>query len=443
MRNPFSRAARTRDGFPVLPGEFPLLGHIPVAYRGLAEALREGQSLGPCFWVTLGLGQWVLFCTSVQSLEIFKSKAFTSTHLQEIAPLVAGESLLASDGDAHRRMRSAMNGPFTPRGLSAASVGRTAAELIEALVRGWAERRQAKVLPEIQRAALDVIFRILGIRVPDLEPWRRQYRELLLANLSIRLRFPGSPMVRSEKAQAWINAQLADIVAAARRSGEADTLLGALVAARDDEGGALSDKALLDNVRLLILGGHETISSTMAWITLELASHPEIWDELVEEANKGAHVPRTPEEARAYPMAEALFREVVRMHPPFSVITRKAVAPFELHGRTIPEGAQVGVSLWSIAHDREVFPEPHELRLGRWLDRKAGPTAVELSQFGAGPHFCLGYHLAWLEGVQFAVALAREASARHLRPVLRDEDAMRPIYLPTEHPSPKAVVDFR
>jgi cytochrome P450 monooxygenase len=131
------------------------------------------------------------------------------------------------------------------------------------------------------------------------------------------------------------------------------------------------------------------------------------------------------------------------MHPAFGTITRKAVAPFELHGRAIPEGALVAVSLWSISHDPSLFPDPMEYRPARWRDRKAPPSSLEICQFGAGPHFCLGYHLAWLEAVAFAVALARSLSAKNLRPSLRDPSSMAPIYVPTEHPSPKAIVDFR
>ena len=121
MQNPFSRSVEMKDGLPVLPGAFPLVGHIPLVYRGLHEGLQKATDLGigPLFWVTTGLGTWMVMCTSPEALEVFRNKAFTSRHLQEIAPLVAGQSVLAQDGDAHRRMRSAVNAPFLPRGLSA------------------------------------------------------------------------------------------------------------------------------------------------------------------------------------------------------------------------------------------------------------------------------------------------------------------------------------
>lgn len=443
MQNPFARSVRMRDGFPVLPGAFPVVGHLPMVYRGLPDAVQSSQALGKIFWIHVGFGMWTLICTGPDALEIFRSKAFTSKHLQEVAPLVAGESLLSQDGPPHRHMRSAMNAPFLQKGLSAGGFGRMSASMLEALAGRWADQKRAKVLPEVQTVALDIIFRMLGVPISDIEPWRRRYRDLLLANLNIKARFPGSPAIRSERAKAWIDEQLLGIIAEVRRSPSREGLIGALAHARDDEDQPLTDRELTDNLRLLILGGHETISSTLAWTALHLAHAPELWDSLVAEVNEAGPVPGTPEEARAFPFAEALFRETVRMHPAFGAITRKVVAPFELYGRALPEGALVAVDLWGISHDAGLFPEPLAFRPARWMGRKAPPSPLEISQFGAGPHFCLGYHLAWLEGVQFAVALARTIGGRGLRPVLRDEADLSPIYMPTEHPSPKVTIDFR
>jgi len=444
MRNPFSRAVGQRDGLPVMPGGFPLVGHIPALYKDTAEVIRQtNRELGPLFWMSAGFDQWFLVCCGVEALEILKSKAFTSTHLQDIAPLVAGQSMLAHDGASHRHMRSAMNAPFVPKGLAASTVGPMIAGALSELVDGWMEKKRAAVLPDIQRTALEIIFRMLGVGTDNMEAWRKQYRSLLLANLNIKLRFPGSPAVRSERAKKWIDAQLIEIVAEARRSAKTDTVLSSLAHAADEDGNPLTETELLDNLRLMILGGHETISATMAWITLHLAKAPELWDGLVEEVRAAGGVPLTPQEMQAFPFAEALFRETVRVHPPFGLMTRKAVTPFELHGRTIPEGAIVAVNLWGVSHDESLFPDPDEFRPARWLGRKTAPSSVEISQFGAGPHFCLGYHLAWLEAVQFAVVLGQKAGEKNLRPVARGEGSLRPIYLPTEHPSPKAVVDFR
>lgn len=442
FRSPFTRTIRYRDGLPILPGALPIVGHIPALYKDAPGVYRRAmEELGPLFWVTSGPGTWLLAVNGTKALDLFRHKSFTSAHLAKIAPLVAGESLLGLDGAPHRHVRSAMNAPFLPSGLSASVVGPMMARCLEGLVAKWGDRGKARVLEDIQETALEVIFRMIGVDPGDLMPWRKKYRDLLLANLGIPLMFPGSPAYRAARAATWINDRFAEIIAAARRAPDPTTLVGALVQAKDDEGAPLTDTELIHNLRLLVLGGHETISATMGWIAIYLGARPDLWDALVEEAREHPRVPETPQEARSFHFAEALFREAVRMHPPFGSITRVASEQVEVYGKPIPEGTIVAISLWGPSHDAELYPDPEAFTPSRWIGRKSPPTAIEISQFGAGPHFCLGYHLAWLEAVQFAVALAQGMTRRGRRPRLVG-NVPRPIYLPTERPPAKTVVDF-
>jgi cytochrome P450 monooxygenase len=432
-----------RDGLPILPGAFPVVGHVPLLYRDAPEVVRRASAeLGPLFWITAGPGNWVLIVAGASSVELFHDKRFTSAHLRKMAPLVAGESLLGLDGAEHRHQRSAMNGPLLPRGLSSSVAGSMMARSLAALVAGWAERGRARVLPEIQEVALEIIFQVIGIDAKDLAEWRRQYRDLLLANLGIEVMFPGSPAYRATRAAKWINGRFAEIIAAARREPDPATLIGALVRATDEDGAPLTDAELTHNLRLLVLGGHETISGTMAWMTVELASRAEVWDAVCGEAKAAPATPSTPQEARAFPIAESLFRETVRVHPSFGMITRVATEPVSLHGHTIPKDAVVGINIWEIAHDPALYDAPDEFKPKRWIGRAAAPSPVEIAEFGAGPHFCLGYHLAWLEAVQFAVALGGEMGRQGLRPRLAGGRRPGSIYLPTDHPPAKTVVEF-
>jgi cytochrome P450 len=438
--NPFARAVRLREGLPVLPGAFPLAGHLPALLR-FPEVIRAAQEqVGPVYWVELGLGKRILVCTGPEALEIFRSKAFTSQHLTEISPLVAGTSMLSQDGAAHRHMRAAMSAPFLPRGLSASEIGATMGGLLGARVARWAATGRVKVLPEVQEMALEIIFRLLGVSLADLPAWRDRYRALLLANLGIDVDFPGSPARRAARARAWIDARFRDLVAAARVRPDAEGLLAELARGRDEEGRGLSEGELLDNLRLLVLGGHETISATMSWMLITLAARPALWEALSAEA-RDALVPTTPEAARAFPFAEALFRETVRLYPPFTLITRFVAEASTLHGKTIPRGALVAVDLWSLGRDPATFAAPDEYRPERWLGRDRTPTGIEVAQFGAGPHFCLGYHLAWLEAVQFAVALVRALGRAGKRPRLRTS-MPEPVYVPTQRPPAKTVVEL-
>ncbi|MEO5729084.1 MAG: cytochrome P450 [Byssovorax sp.] len=442
MLNPFTRSPGQRDGIPIHPGAFPIVGHLPAVYYRLPEVIRRAQAeIGPLFWISTGFGS-LLFCTGPEAVEIFRNRAFDSAHLEKLAPAVASGTMLARDGAPHRHMRSALAGPFLPRGLTASGVGATIAISLGEVAARWVGQGSARVLPDAQEAALDIIFRLLGVAPSELSTWREKYRTLLLVNLGITVRFPGSPATRSAAAKVWIDARMRALISAARRDPASAGFLGALIAAQDDDGAALNDQELVDNLRLLVLGGHETISATMAWLTITLAHRPELWDALVAEAGDAEAIPTTPEAARAFPFAEALFRETVRMHPPFSTITRTAAEDTTLCGHRVARGTLVAIDLWGAAHDATTFPDPDAFLPSRWLGRSGSPSPIEIAQFGAGPHFCLGYHLAWLEAVELAVALAREGKRLGRRPRLRSKELPHSIFAPTEHPPTSTRVDF-
>jgi cytochrome P450 len=338
-------------------------------------------------------------------------------------------------------MRGAMHRPLLPRGLAASAVPKLMASALTDLVERWLAQGHARVLPEVQEVAIAIIFRTLGVIDADLPAWRVQYRELLLSNLGIDVDVPGSPMRRAARARSWIDAELRGLVRRARRLDDDGSLLAALARGTDEGGRGLDDEELVDNLRLLILAGHETISATLAWMVITLGARGDLWEALRDEVPAGAELPTTLDEARGFPFAEAMFRETVRMHPPFSVITRISREGVVLHGREVPARTSVAVDLWGIARDPAVFERPGDLLPSRWIGRSGAPSPIEVAQFGAGAHFCLGYHLAWLEAVQFAVALARALRRAGRRPVLRSP-APRPVFVPTEHPPARALVAF-
>src|SRR5215472_16619368 len=87
LRNPFARRVRYRDGFPVLPGAFPLVGHWPATITDYYGVLRRAdRELGPFFWKrnpSMGVTSWVLVSCRPESFVILKNKETTSTHMQE------------------------------------------------------------------------------------------------------------------------------------------------------------------------------------------------------------------------------------------------------------------------------------------------------------------------------------------------------------------------
>jgi cytochrome P450 family 117 subfamily A len=420
----------------VLPGAFPLIGHIPEMYDDILSMFRDAVAkVGPLFWVDFGFGLWNLVCTAPEVTAILRNRGAASRHLGDMLPNLVAGTVLTADGPRHQHLRSVMNSPFTPRGLGATRVLERQWDLIEGRVRGWADGRPIAVLRETRELGLHVLFRLIGLPVPELDVWCRKYEEYVLGAFAVPLTLPGTPAWRSRRGRAWLIAGLRRLVSEARARGEGD-FLHSLASARDEHGASIDEDELLTNLLFFTLAGHETNASTMAWMALHLAQDRDCWERLVAEA-RAFDPPRHPGDLRRFPFAEALFREVLRLHPPAHLISRVTTAPLELLGRAIPVGTIVAVPITLLSRDPARYSEPDRFRPERWLDRAEPITPLETIQFGAGPHFCLGYHVALLESMQFVVALGRTLGSAGQRLRLAGPFP-RSISLPLGHPDPAA-----
>jgi cytochrome P450 len=176
---------------------------------------------------------------------------------------------------------------------------------------------------------------------------------------------------------------------------------------------------------------------------LYLAFYPRWWERLVDEARHASGPPQSPAELKRFPVAEALFREVLRLNPPAVFSIRTVEKEIVLLGRRLPVGATVELPLFCYLRSPAHYPEPDVFRPERWLDGASRPAArYENAAFGYGAHFCLGYHLAWFEIVQFAVILANTMRAAGLRPRLTGGELPPPIYFPILRPRGDPQVQF-
>jgi len=421
-------------GVPVAPGWLPVVGHVPSLIRDLPGFLRGCDRTGPLCWLDVARGPRQLVSTREEAFTVFRNRETSSKNLANAGGALLGRSLLVFDGSPHRRMRGAMGAPFTPRGLNAASAGALIREVVEPRVAGWLRRDEVALTEETREFAVDVIFRMMGIPSSELSSWRHQFEELMMLGMPLDWDLPGLPRRRGMTAKRWIDARLERFVAQARgRAADAD-LVAAMVHGRDEHGGGLDHEELLDNLRILVFAGHETTASIMAWMTLELAAQPSAWHRAVDEALAADGPPTTAEELARFPFMEAVFRETLRLHPPVPLDSRETETEIELFGAKIPPGLVVGCSLYSISRNPDRYPEPDRFDPDRWASLGRKPGALETAQFGGGPHFCLGYHMAWLEAVQYGVILARTLGARGLGPILVHGKLPRSVWFPVSRP---------
>lgn len=278
-------------------------------------------------------------------------------------------SFVHTDPPDHTRLRRLVTTAFTRRRVEALRPY-IQATVDAAIDRGAARGRMDVVTDLAYPLPVQVICRLLGVPPEDhLDPAER--RQLCCFDPSTVAATPGfAEQMRRDRDGDL--AYWADVIEA-RRADPGDDLISALLAARADDD-RLTDDELINTVRLLFVGGHETTVSLIANGMLALLRHP----------GQLGLLRRRPDLA-----AEAV-EETLRYDAPFQFVRRTAATDLDIAGTTIPAGTQMMVWLAAAGRDPGVFPHPDTFDILRENKRHLG--------FGGGIHACMGGPLARLQG---------------------------------------------
>jgi cytochrome P450 len=314
----------------------------------------------------------------------------------DLIPLL-GNGLLTTDGDYHRRARRIMLPAFHREQLAASTS--IMDEEAERAVSGWRAGDRLDLYTWTRRLALRIAMRALFGFEPDRDPgdahmavefeealgyWGRDYAVQML-------RGPGSPWRAMNRAKAKLDRVIFAEIARRRSSGERGVdILSLLLDASDEDGSRLSDGELRDQVMTLLFAGHDTTTSTVAFMFYELARNP-------------AEVPPL-DEARL----DMVVDETLRMYPPAWIGPRRSIEPFELCGVRVPGGVMINYCSWASHHLPEVFPEPSRFRPSRFApEAKAALPKGAYVPFGGGSRTCIGMRFGQLEVKAIARAILR------------------------------------
>ena len=192
-------------------------------------------------------------------------------------------------------------------------------------------------------------------------------------------------------------------------SAERGDLVSLLLHARDESGVALSDQEVRDEVMTMFLAGHETVATGLAWACHLLSRHPQVADAVAAEGDTvlGARAP-TADDLPALSLAERVFEEAMRLHPPVWRISRLSLAPDSIGGFDIPEGSIAVVAPVLIHRDRTLWERPDEFDPARFeKTASAGRSRLAFMPFGAGQRMCIGASFAMAEAQIVLTAVCR------------------------------------
>ncbi len=314
---------------------------------------------------------------------IFRAPAqcFSPFEPQAMAPVVGTSSLLSTTGEVHRKQRRAIGPPL---------VGPAMAHWV-ATIRRLTQTQIAAQGPDLDPtqtfmdAALEVVERLIfGAPDPEFSALLRRMLARIHPSFlfSTQRRFNPLYLRYARASEALDQALYARIAAAAGRP-QAPAMLSALVHALDPEGQRFfTDAQVRDQLRLLLIAGHETTATAQAWIAIHLAANPQVQGALQEELCAVG---------LDSPLLAAVVDETLRRTPVVHEVLRELAQPFRLGAHLLQPGTALAASVW-LAHNDPCWGDPQNWRPQRFLDAKAPPGAY--FPFGGGARRCIGAALA-------------------------------------------------
>jgi cytochrome P450 len=306
-------------------------------------------------------------------------------HLGDMIPLL-GDGLLTIDGEFHRRSRKIMLPAFHHQQIAKAQA--TMDEEVERATAPWQAGERVDLYAWTRVLALRIAMRALFGLDPDnradersahdfeeaLGFWSRDY-------LLQVMRGPGTPWQKLHNARRRLDTLIFSEIDTRRATGERrEDILSLLLDATDEEGEGLSKRHIRDEVMTLLFAGHDTTTSTVAFLFYELARNPAARARVVEDLDAGS----TAE-------LELAMDETLRLYPPAWIGPRRAVEPFEFAGATVPGGVPVNYCSWASHHLPDVWPDPERFDPQRFApgNREQIPKGAYVP-FGGGSRTCIG-----------------------------------------------------
>jgi cytochrome P450 len=393
------------------PRGLPLVGSLPIALQDpLAFWLDLTLHYGPIAYARIAWFDLYMLNTPELVTQMLVTHHRVCIKDQSALPELlqfTGRGLMSLEGEEWRMRRKLAAPALSPKRVTA--YVDTVVELTTRLANQLTDSGPRDFHRDAMRLALNVAAKtLLGVDVgPDADRLG-QIMDLTLAyftkrmfRLSQRL-IPASLPTHDQRAFRAAVADLDAIVfrmlARCRADANSDTLLADLLRARDEQGRALTDQELRDEVVTMLVAGHETSALTLTYAVYELSRHPAHLQRLRDEVERLAPG-RTLQRADLPQLVwtEAVVKETLRLYPPGHALSRKLLAPLELGGYKIPAGSLVCVSPYAMHRHPSYFPDPEQFRPERWQEgADALPRGCYLP-FGDGPRICVGNHFAIAE----------------------------------------------
>jgi cytochrome P450 len=402
------RAALAADPIALAPGPraLPPGPRAPATVQTLAWAVaptwvmdRCARRLGDAFTLTFAPSGIKLVVISdpdavktlfTASPEIAPSAAGNSP----VAPVMGPSSVVVLTGAEHMRQRKLLLPPFHGERM------REYEEVIVQATRkdmaGWTLGQAMRLQERTRAITLEVILRaVFGVEAERMDALRAAIAGLLtpihpikLVLLALRRPSRERPTGAFGRALDRLDAVIYDELARRRAQedlAERTDILSLLMQARDEQGQVMTDGELRDELVTLLLAGHETTATSVAWAIERLVRHPDKLARLVAEIDARA----------SDEYMTAVVSETLRVRPVVPIVARMLTQELQVGRYRLPPGTRVTPSIYLTNRNPRVYARPERFEPERFL--QSAPDTFAWIPFGGGIRRCIGASFAQLE----------------------------------------------
>ena len=371
----------------------------PVAYME-ATARDYGDIFTVPFGYSGGFSKQVFVSNPLALKQILTgdTKQFIAPgKLNEIVrPLLGNESLMLLDGDRHKRQRKLLMPSFHGERMQA--YGELICNITEKITSQWTVARPFLARTDMQKISMRVILQAVfglheGSRYQTLEQLLYKRLNATSSLLSTPILFfkslqkdlgPLSPWGRILRQQQQIDEILYTTIRERRSNPDPSRtdILSLLISARDEEGEGMTDVELRDELLTLLVAGHETTATALAWALYWIHRQPEVGEKLLKEIDSLGESPE-PMAIFRLPYLTAVCQETLRIYPVgITTFPRVVKSPVKLMGYEFEPGTVLIGCIYLTHHREDLYPEPKKFKPERFLDNQFSP--YEFLPFGGG-----------------------------------------------------------
>ncbi len=405
-----SHKKRTLPDGPKAPAFLQLINWIARPFEYLEECVEQ---YGDIFTLRLvGFPPLVFIANPEGIQQIFSNdaKCFDVGKTNDLArPILGNNSIVLMDGYQHKRERKLLMPPF--HGEKVKSYAESICKITENTASNWEINQRLIARQVTQEITLKVIMETVfgfsdGEKCEQLRSLLADWLEITASPLRssfVFLKFlqvdlgswsPWGYFIRSQqKIYDLLQAEIEERRTHSEKQG--NDILSLMLGVTDEAGEPMSDEELKDELITLLVAGHETTATSLAWAFYWLEKYPEVKAKLLQELDSLGENP-DPIEISRLPYLTAVCQETLRLYPIVPIaFARIANQDIEIMGRSFQAGTTVVPCIYSTHHREDLYPDSKQFKPERFLERQYTP--YEFLPFGGGVRLCLGYALAMLE----------------------------------------------